>query len=70
MLPGSNLSSFAAVASGLIVWTKKAKEAEAAKIYMPHPIPEYALKSDITALNEKLDTLLDSLKKKEDLNNV
>lgn len=41
-------------------------EAEAAKQYLPQPIPEYALKSDIEALNEKIDTLISSLKPKEE----
>lgn len=40
-------------------------EAEAIKQYQPKPVPEYALKSDITALNDKLDTLLEAIKPKE-----
>lgn len=48
-------------------------ETEATKIYMPKPIPEYALKSDIENLNSKIDTLIDSLninnKSKEELDN-
>ena len=44
-------------------------EAKAAEIYKPQPAPEYALKSDINNLNEKLDALIDSLKPKEESNN-
>lgn len=36
-------------------------ELEASKMYQPTPMPEYALKSDIEALNGKLDTILNSL---------
>lgn len=33
-------------------------EADTIKQYQPQPMPEYALKSDIDALNEKIDKLL------------
>ena len=33
------------------------------------PAPEYALKSDIDTLNEKLDSILKSLSSKEEINN-
>ena len=36
-------------------------EAETIKQYQPQPAPEYALKSDIEALNDKLDKLLGSI---------
>ena len=36
-------------------------EFEAAKQYQPQPAPEYALKSDINALNEKIDKLLSAM---------
>lgn len=38
-------------------------EAEAIKQYQPKPAPEYALKSDINALNEKIDKLLSVIDK-------
>lgn len=41
-------------------------EKEATRQYMPEPQPEYALKSDITTLNSKIDALIDSLKPKEE----
>ena len=44
-------------------------EMEASKLYQPMPMPEYALKSDIDALNGKLDTLINSLMPKEEVVN-
>lgn len=41
-------------------------EIEAAKQYQPKPAPEYVLKSDFEALSSKIDTLLESLKPKEE----
>ena len=41
-------------------------EADTLKQYQPQPVPEYALKSDIEALNEKIDKLL-GLTSKTDL---
>lgn len=40
-------------------------EADTIKQYQPQPMPEYALKSDIDSLNEKLDKLLGSITKSE-----
>ena len=41
---------------------KEISENEAAKMCQPTPMPEYALKSDIEAINGKIDQLLESLK--------
>ena len=44
-------------------------ENDAIKLYMPQPQPEYALKSDIDVLNEKLDSLINSLNPKGEVSN-
>ena len=41
-------------------------EEECANQYKPQPLPEYALKSDITALDEKISKLLETLKQQEE----
>lgn len=44
-------------------------EAEVLKMSQPKPAPEYVLKSDFDNLSQKLDSILESLKPKEDVNN-
>ena len=41
-------------------------ENEVIRQYQPKPLPEYALKADFDALNEKIDALINSLKPKEE----